>query len=83
MQFQSDILGIPVDVPEQIESTSLGSAFIAGLATGIWTDRADIARIRKTARRYEPHMDQDQREAGFQRWHMAVERSRSWSEERS
>jgi glycerol kinase len=83
MQHQADMLGIPVDVPEQIESTSLGSAFLAGLATGVWADRGDIAGIRKTAKRYEPEMEPERREALFRRWHQAVERSRSWSEDRS
>ncbi|MDQ6837282.1 MAG: glycerol kinase GlpK [Actinomycetota bacterium] len=81
MQFQADILGIAVDVPEQIESTSLGSGFLAGLATDVWSDRAELARIRTTAHRYEPQMDQDERETRFRRWHQAVERSLGWSSE--
>jgi glycerol kinase len=81
MQFQADMLGVPVDVPEQIESTSLGSALMAGLATGVWSDRDQVARIRRTADRYEPRMGSDEREARLRRWHLAVERSRSWSEE--
>lgn len=81
MQFQADMLGIPVDVPEQTESTSLGSGFLAGIATGIWKEMGDVARIRRTARRYEPQMDQDEREARFRRWHRAVERARVWSED--
>ncbi len=81
MQFQADIAGIPVDVPDQIESTSFGSGFLAGLATGVWRDRDELARIRTTARRYEPQMDQDERERRFRRWHRAVERSLRWAEE--
>jgi len=81
MQFQSDILGIPVDVPEQIESTSLGSGFLAGLGNGVWSDRSDLERIRKTAHRYEPRLDQDEREAKYRRWHRAVERSLRWADE--
>lgn len=79
MQFQADMLGIPVDVPEQIETTSLGSAFAAGLRTGVWKDRAELARIRRTAHRYEPSLDQDRREARYRRWKQAVERSLAWA----
>jgi glycerol kinase len=79
MQYQADMLGIPVDVPEQVESTSLGSAFLAGLGTGVWEDRADLAAIRITARRYEPGLDQDAREGRYRRWKLAVERCRRWA----
>jgi glycerol kinase len=81
MQHQADVLGIAVDVPEQIESTSLGSAFVAGLATGVWSDRGAVARIRRTARRYEPSMGEDERLARRTRWRRAVERSRQWADE--
>ena len=80
MQFQADILGIPVDVPAQIESTSLGSAFLAGLATDVWADREELGRIRTTAHRYEPAMGTDERETRYRRWHQAVERSLRWAE---
>jgi hypothetical protein len=56
MQFQADILGIPVDVPKNAETTSLGSAYLAGLATGVFSDRDELARRRETATRYEPRM---------------------------
>ena len=81
MQFQADILGMPVDVPKQIESTSLGSAFLAGLAVGVWSDRTELARLRATARRYEPQMGADERETRYQRWHLALERSLDWAED--
>ncbi|HWG74007.1 MAG TPA: glycerol kinase GlpK [Acidimicrobiales bacterium] len=80
MQFQSDVLGIPVDVPEQTESTSLGSAFLAGMAVGVWSDRDELAAIRRTARRYEPRMGADEREARCSRWSQAVERSLRWAQ---
>ena len=81
MQFQADILGLPVDVPEQIESTSLGSAFLAGLGAGVWSDHAELARMRTTARRYEPEMGADEREIRYRRWHRAVQRSLGWAGE--
>ena len=81
MQFQADILGIPVDVPRQVESTSLGSAFLAGLAVDVWSDRTELARLRTTGRRYDPTMGDDQREARYRRWHRALERSLDWAED--
>ena len=81
MQFQADVLGVPVDVPEQIESTALGSGMAAGLAVGVWSDLGELALVRRSARRYEPQMGADEREAGVRRWHQALERSRSWAEE--
>ncbi len=80
MQYQADMLGIPVDVPEQMESTSLGSGLLAGIAVGVWDGIEDVARIRTTAARYEPKIGLDEREARFRRWHKAVARSREWAE---
>jgi len=80
MQYQADVLGVAVDVPEQLESTALGSAFLAGLGSGVWKDRSELAAIRRTARRYEPTLDQEEREARYRRWRQAVERCRSWAE---
>jgi glycerol kinase len=79
MQFQADVLGIPVDVPESIETTSLGSAYLAGLVTGVWSDRDELQRRRRTARRYEPAMSDDERSTRLERWGQAVARSRSWA----
>jgi glycerol kinase len=79
MQFQADILGLPVDVPEQIESTSLGSAFLAGLAVGVWSDRHDLDRVRTTGHRYEPAMDADERDFRYRRWLRALRRSLDWA----
>jgi len=63
MQFQADILGIPVDLPTVTETTPLGSAYVAGLATGVFSDRDEVQSTRRTARRFEPSMSADQREA--------------------
>jgi glycerol kinase len=78
-QFQADILGIPVDRPATTESTALGAAYLAGLATGFWNDEQDLSRQLKIARRFEPAMEAGRREelyAGFER---AVERAKGWA----
>jgi glycerol kinase len=81
MQFQADILGIPVDVPTVTETTSLGSAYMAGLATGVFADRGELQRARKTAHRYEPRMSQARRDEMHGRWREAVDRARRWARE--
>lgn len=81
MQFQADILGVPVERPEIIETTALGAAYLAGLAVGFWKDQASIARRRKVDRRFEPVMPEDQRQKIYARWKKAVERARCWEEE--
>ncbi|HYY95495.1 MAG TPA: FGGY-family carbohydrate kinase, partial [Pyrinomonadaceae bacterium] len=78
MQFQSDILGVPVLVPEVTETTAAGAAYLAGLATGFWRDRREIAARWKLARRYEPQMNEDERERLHRRWLRAVARARDW-----
>jgi glycerol kinase len=78
-QFQADILGIPVDRAATTESTALGAAYLAGLATGFWKDEQDLSRQLKIARRFEPAMEAGRREelyAGFER---AVERAKGWA----
>jgi glycerol kinase len=81
MQFQADILGIPVDVPTVTETTALGSAYVAGLATGVFADRDEVQRTRRTGRRFEPAMSADHREALYVRWRQAVARARGWATE--
>ncbi|MDQ3917856.1 MAG: glycerol kinase GlpK [Acidobacteriota bacterium] len=81
MQFQSDILGVPVLVPEVTETTAAGAAYLAGLATGFWRDRREIAARWKLARRYEPQMNEDERERLHRRWLRAVERAKGWERE--
>jgi glycerol kinase len=78
MQFQADVLGIPVVVPEVAETTALGAAYLAGVATGQWTEAETRAMWREAAR-YEPHMAADEREALLADWSRAVERSRGWA----
>jgi len=81
MQFQSDILDVPVERPEIIETTALGAAYLAGLATGFWKDQAAIAEKRKVDRRFQPAMDENKRQALYAKWKKAVERARGWEEE--
>lgn len=79
MQFQADILGVPVVVPTISETTALGSAYLAGITTGVWSGRDELARRWTAAERYEPEMGEDQRDALHARWRQALERSRAWS----
>jgi len=78
MQFQADILGIPLQVPAVTETTALGAAYLAGLATGVWQSTDDIARLWKPFRTYQPNMKDDRRDALYTGWKRAVERSRNW-----
>lgn len=78
-QFQADILGIPVERPAITESTALGAAYLAGLATGFWKDKRELARQLKIARRFEPAMDESCREELYAGWRRAVERSKAWA----
>ena len=77
MQFQADILGIPVDRPANIETTALGAGFLAGLGCGFWSGWDEIADNRKTERRFEPAMADDLREELFTGWKDAVRRMAS------
>ncbi len=79
MQFQSDILGVPIDVPEVAETTALGAAFLAGLATGFWSRRAEIDKKWKLARHYDPEMDEAERARLHGKWREAVGRARDWA----
>ncbi len=79
MQFQADILGVPVDRPAVTETTALGAAYLAGLATGFWESQAEIAQQWQLERTFEPAMPADQRESLYARWQAAVERSRGWA----
>jgi glycerol kinase len=78
MQFQADVLGVPVSVPEIAETTALGAAYLAGIATGAWTGE-QVARLWREAERYEPGMDVAEREELLAQWRRALERSRGWA----
>ncbi|MEO8006546.1 MAG: glycerol kinase GlpK [Betaproteobacteria bacterium] len=76
MQFQADLLGVPVVRPRQLESTAQGAAYLAGLATGFWQDEAEIASLWKADRVFEPSMDADRKAALLVGWARALERAR-------
>ena len=78
MQFQADLLGVPVVRPRVLETTALGAAYLAGLTVDLWKSREELARQWKAARRFEPHMDSSDREARMARWREAVRRARNW-----
>ena len=80
MQFQSDILGIPVCRPEVYESTAQGAAYLAGLTSGFWTPD-ELLAARKIAVRYTPQMDGEKREKCRRGWKRAVSRSLQWAKE--
>jgi glycerol kinase len=78
MQFQADVLGAAVAVPEVAETTALGAAYLAGVATGAWTT-GRVEEIWRRAARYEPRIDEERRAALLAGWHRALERSRGWA----
>ena len=78
MQFQADILGVPVVVPEIAETTALGAAYLAGIGAGVW-DLDEVAERWREAERFEPSMSDDERETLLDGWHRALERSRDWA----
>ena len=78
MQFQADILGVPVVRPKVRETTALGAAYLAGLAVGYWKDRADIAGQWAVDKRFQPAMGRSEAERLLKGWGRAVERARAW-----
>ena len=78
MQFQSDIMGIPVEVPEQAETTALGAACLAGLQAGMWKDRDEVARRWRLLKKFHPTMESATRESAMARWRQAVAAVRSF-----
>ena len=80
MQFQSDILGVPVDRPVVTETTAMGAAFLAGLAVGFWKSKDEIAAKWAVDRNFKPAMDAAVREKLYKGWKRAVERALKWEE---
>ncbi len=80
MQFQADILGVPVVRPKVRETTALGAAYLAGLAVGYWQSQQEIGSLWQVDRVFEPAMDPDHTHALRARWKKAVIRARSWEE---
>src|SRR3712207_6334980 len=75
MQLQADILGVPVSRPVVAETTSLGAAYAAGLATGFWGNLEDLRENWNEDKRWEPQWSEDQRESGYAGWKKAIERT--------
>ena len=79
MQFQADVLGVPVQRPVVAETTALGAAYLAGLAVGYWSDAADVARNWALDREFTPQMPAAERDARYAGWQKAVQRSLGWA----
>jgi glycerol kinase len=80
MQIQADILGVPVQRPKVSETTALGAAYLAGLATGFWSSTQEVAEHWAVDRTFEPRMSADQRDKLYAGWKRAVERSQRWEQ---
>ena len=78
MQMQADVLGVPVSRPVVPETTALGAAYAAGLATGFWSNTDEMRENWQEDKRWEPQWSDDQREEGYTRWKKAIERTRDW-----
>lgn len=81
MQFQADILGVPVQRPAVTETTALGAAYLAGLATGFWESQEQIAQQWAVEREFQPRMSADERDRLYAGWRRAVDRARAWLQE--
>jgi glycerol kinase len=80
MQFQADILGVPVVRPEVAETTALGAAYAAGLAVGFWQDLDQLRTRWREAKRWEPTMSEAERDRQLKLWKKAVTRTFDWVE---
>jgi glycerol kinase len=80
MQIQADVLGVPVQRPAVVETTALGAAYLAGLATGFWSDLEEVMRQWQVDAEFSPQIPQAQRDALYRNWHRAVECARGWVE---
>jgi glycerol kinase len=81
MQFQADVLGVPVVRPVIAETTALGAAYAAGLATGFWSGTDELTSQWQEDKRWEPAMDEALREKGYRKWNKAVQRTLDWVDE--
>jgi glycerol kinase len=83
MQFQADLLGIPVDRPRNVETTAFGAAALAGLAAGVYAGPEDLEQLRLSEKVFVPAMKAEKRDALYRRWKKAVALSRAWGKEES
>lgn len=81
LQFQADILNTQVCRPKNVETTALGAAYLAGLATGFWKNKEEILKKRETDRTFQPQMEEKKREQLYRGWKKAVERSKAWEDQ--
>jgi glycerol kinase len=79
MQFQADLLGVPVVRPKIAETTALGAAYLAGLAVGYWRDTGDVVANWQVDRRFEPAMSRDRAAVLTAGWDKAVVRAKDWA----
>ena len=78
LQLQADLLGVPVIRPAQVETTALGTAYLAGLGVGVWSSLEQIGDTWCEAKRFEPRISSDERDHRYARWQRAVERAKNW-----
>ena len=78
MQFQADLLGIPIEVPQISETTALGAAYMAGLAVGFWNSQQEVSGQRRLDARYEPRISREEAGKLYAGWKRAMERARNW-----
>ena len=81
MQFQADVLDVPVIRPEIPETTALGAAYAAGLAVGFWDGLDELSALWAEDKRWEPQMDAEARDRGYRKWGKAVQRTLDWVDE--
>jgi len=79
-QIQADQLGVVVRRPANLETTALGAAYLAGLATGVWSSTDEIAEGWKAAAEFEPRAARDEVDSAYALWQKAVERSKGWAQ---
>ena len=80
MQFQSDLLNVPVVRPRSTETTALGAAYLAGLAVGYWNSKNDIAEQWQLSRRFAPKMKASRRRPLITGWNKALKRAKEWED---
>jgi glycerol kinase len=83
MQFQADVLDVPVVRPTVAETTCLGAAYAAGLAVGFWPDAEALRANWRVDRRWEPAMAAGDRDTGYRFWRKAIDRTMGWTEDPS
>ena len=78
MQFQADLLGVPVDRPQIVETTALGAAYLAGLAVGVWKNKDELKSAWQLETRFEPEMKRYEADALYKGWRKAVKHAMNW-----